>query len=175
MLLARLTRFAFPLAAMTLGSSLPAVAQSYPSNMIRIVIGGSAGTPSDIITRIVANELGQSEGWQIVVENKPGALGTLAAGDVLKQPADGHTILGIALPTTATPALLPNMSFRLDVDFAPVVKLITSHHVLVVNPSVPAKSMAGLVALMKDQPDKFTFSSAGFATPAQIGRASCRE
>ena len=136
--------------------------------MIRIVLGGAAGTPPDIITRIVANELGQSEGWRIVVENKPGALGTLAAGEVLKQPADGHTILGIALPTTATPALLPNISFRLDVDFTPVIKLITSHHVLVVNPSVPARSMAKLVALMKDQPDKFTFSSGGFATPAHL-------
>ena len=164
---ARLSRLAIPLTVVGLWSSVPAVAQSYPSNMIRI-LSGSAGTPSDIITRIVANELGQSEGWRIVVENKPGALRTLAAGEVLKQPADGHTILGIALPTTATPALLPNMSFRLDVDFAPVVKLITSHHVLVVNPSVPAKSMAELVALMKDQPDKFTFSSGGFATPAHL-------
>ena len=62
--------------------------------MIRIVLGGGAGTPPDIITRIVANELGQSEGWRIVVENKPGAIGTLAAGEVLKQPADGYTILG---------------------------------------------------------------------------------
>jgi tripartite-type tricarboxylate transporter receptor subunit TctC len=146
----------------------PAIAQSYPSKTIRIILGGSAGTPPDIITRIVANELGQSEGWRIVVENKPGALGTLAAGEVLKQPADGHTIYGIALPTTATPALLPNIGFRLDADFAPVIKLITSHHVLVVNPSVPAKSMAELVALLKSQPDKFTFSSGGFGTPAHL-------
>ena len=144
MQLVRLSRLTIPLAVISLALSAPALAQSYPSNMIRIVLGGAAGTPSDIITRIVANELGQSEGWRIVVENKSGALGTLAAGEVLKQPADGHTILGIALPTTATPALLPNISFQLDVDFAPVIKLITSHHVLVVNPSVPARSMAEL-------------------------------
>jgi tripartite-type tricarboxylate transporter receptor subunit TctC len=116
----------------------------------------------------VANELGQSEGWRMVVENKSGAIGTIAATEVLKQPADGHTIFGIALPTTAAPALLPNISFRLDVDFAPVIKLITSHHVLVVNPSVPAKSMAELVALLKEHPDKFTFSSGGFGTPAHL-------
>ncbi|MET0166218.1 MAG: tripartite tricarboxylate transporter substrate-binding protein [Vicinamibacterales bacterium] len=116
----------------------------------------------------MANELGQSEGWRMVVENKPGAIGTIAAAEVRKQPADGHTIFGIALPTTAAPALLPNISFRLDIDFAPVIKLITSHHVLVVNPSVAAKSMAELVALLKEHPDKFTFSSGGFGTPAHL-------
>ena len=161
--------FGVPLLYMGLGAAPePVLAQSYPSDMIRIVVGGAAGTPTDTVTRIVANELGQSEGWRMVVENKPGAIGTLAAAEVLKQPADGHTIFGIALPTTAAPALLPNISFRLDIDFAPVIKLITSHHVLVVNPSVPAKSMAELVAQLKEHPDKFTFSSGGFGTPAHL-------
>jgi tripartite-type tricarboxylate transporter receptor subunit TctC len=158
-----------PLLAMSLGAiAQPAVAHSYPSDTIRIVLSGAAGTPPDIITRIVANELGQSEGWRIVVENKPGAIGTIAATEVLKQPADGYTIFGFALPTSAAPALLPNISYRLDTDFAPVIKLITSHHVLVVNPSVPVTSMAELVALLKEQPDKFTFSSGGFGTPAHL-------
>ncbi|MFZ0853038.1 MAG: tripartite tricarboxylate transporter substrate-binding protein [Hyphomicrobiaceae bacterium] len=161
--------FGVPLLYMGLGAAPePVLAQSYPSDMIRIVVGGAAGTPTDTITRIVANELGQSEGWRMVVENKPGAIGTLAATEALKQPADGHTIFGIALPTTAAPALLPNISFRLDIDFAPVIKLITAHHVLVVNPSVPAKSMAELVALLKEHPDKYTFSSGGFGTPAHL-------
>jgi tripartite-type tricarboxylate transporter receptor subunit TctC len=160
---------ALPLLAVVVGPAAePAVAQTYPSNTIRIVLSGPAGTPPDIITRIVANELGQSEGWRIVVENKPGAIGKIAAGEVLKQPADGHTIYGIALPQSAAPALLPDIGFRLDVDFAPVIKLTTSHHVLVVHPSVPAKSMAELVTLLKENPDKFTFSSGGFGTPAHL-------
>lgn len=70
-----------------------APAQPYPSGTIRIFVGAGAGAPPDIITRIVANQLGQSEGWRIVVENKPGPAGTLAAGEVLKQPADGYSIL----------------------------------------------------------------------------------
>src|SRR5262245_6269590 len=165
----RVSWLGLPLLYMGLGAAPePALAQSYQSDMIRIVVGGAAGTPTDIITRIVANELGESEGWRIVVENKPGAIGTIAAAEVLKQPADGRTILGIALPTTAAPALLPNISFRLDIDFAPVIRLINSHHVLVVNPSLPAKSMAELVALLKEHPDKFTFSSGGFGTPAHL-------
>ena len=66
------------------------------------------------------------------------------------------------------PALLPNMSYRLDSDFAPVIKLATAYHVLVVNPSVPAKSLTELVALLKSQPNKLTFSSGGFGTPAHL-------
>jgi tripartite-type tricarboxylate transporter receptor subunit TctC len=168
MLLARLSRLAITLAVMTVGSSLPAFAQSYPSNTIRIVVGSPAGTPPDIVSRIVADELGQTQGWRIVVENKPGAVATIGGAEVLKQPADGHTIFAIALASSAAPALLPNISFRLDADFTPVIKLTTAPHVLVVNPSVPAKSMAELVALLKSQPDKLTFSSGGFGTPAHL-------
>src|SRR5262245_54960181 len=164
----RLTRLSIPLALVSLGPSEQAVAQSYPSGIIRFVTGGPVGSPPDIIIRIVANELGQSEGWQIVVENKPGGLGTIAAGEVLKQPADGHTIRDISLATTAIPALKPDIGYRLDGDFVPVIKLSSAHHILVVNPSVPAKSLPELVALLKSQPDKFTFSSGGFGTPAHL-------
>jgi len=127
-----------------------------------------AGAPPDIITRIVTNELAQSEGWRIVVENKPGPMSIVSASEVLKQPADGRTILAIALPSLLGPALLSNPSFRLDTDFTPVIKLITSHHVLVVNPSVPAKSLSELIALLKSQPDKLNFSSGGFGSPAHL-------
>ena len=157
------------LLAVSLGAmAQPAVAQSYPSGMIRIVVGGGAGAPPDIITRIVANELARSEGWRIVVENKPGAITTLAAGEVLRQPADGYSIFAFTLGASASPALLSNITFRHDTDFAPVIKVMTAHHVLVANPAVPAKSMTELVALLKSQPDKLTFSSGGFGTPAHL-------
>jgi tripartite-type tricarboxylate transporter receptor subunit TctC len=106
----------------------------FPVNVIRIV-AGAAGTPGDILWRIVANELGRAEGWRVIVENKPGAMQTIAAAEVLKQPADGYHMLSIALPTAVAPALLP------DSDFAPVIRLATADHVLVVHPSVPATSL----------------------------------
>ena len=146
----------------------PVGAQSYPSNIIHIVVAGVAGTPPDIIGRIVAAELDESEGWRVIVENKPGAVQTIAGAEVLKQPADGHSILSISLPASVAPALLPNVRFRLDTDFAPVVKIATAYHVLVVHPSVPAQSLPELVALLKSQPDKLTFSSGGFGTPAHL-------
>jgi len=143
-------------------------AQSYPSGTIRIVVGNAAGAPPDIMARMVANELGENEGWRAIVENRPGAITTIALGDVLKQPADGLTLASISLPSAAAPALLSNTAIRLDTDFAPVIKLASAYHVLVVHPAVPAKSLAELVALLKSQPDKLTFSSGGFGTPAHL-------
>jgi tripartite-type tricarboxylate transporter receptor subunit TctC len=148
--------------------AFPAVAQPYPSGMIRIVVAAAAGTPPDIISRILANELAQSEGWRVVVENKLGAMQTIGGAEVLKQPADGYSVLSVSLPGVLAPALLPNVNFRVDADFAPVAKLATAYHVLVVNPSSPAKSLPELVALLKSQPDKLTFSSGGFGTPAHL-------
>jgi tripartite-type tricarboxylate transporter receptor subunit TctC len=142
-------------------------AQPFPSQPIRIV-AGAAGNPGDIVSRIVANELGRAEGWRVIVENKPGGMQTIAAAEVLKQSADGYTILQIALPTAVAPALLTNLNFRLDTDFAPLIKLATADHILVVHPSVSAASLPQLVALLKNQPDKLTFSSGGFGSPAHL-------
>jgi tripartite-type tricarboxylate transporter receptor subunit TctC len=154
------------LAAIALAS--PLYAQPYPSNMIRVVVPSAAGTPPDIMGRVISSELAESENWRIIVENKPGAIQTIGLAEVLKQPADGYTIASIALPASAAPALLPNLGFRLDTDFAPVIKLASAYHVLVVHPAVPAKSLGEFVALLKDQPDKYTFSSGGFGTPAHL-------
>ena len=144
------------------------LAQQYPSNMIRIVVPDPAGTPPDIMGRIVANALVEAEGWRVIVENKPGAIQTIGLAEVLKQPADGHTIASIALPSSAAPALLPNIGFRVDKDFVPVIRMATAYHVLVVHPSVPAMSLSEFVALLKGQPEKFRFSSGGFGTPAHL-------
>jgi tripartite-type tricarboxylate transporter receptor subunit TctC len=156
------------LAACAAGMALSAAAQPYPSAVIRIVTPSPAGTPPDIMARIIANELSEGEGWRLVAENKPGAIQTLGLADVLKQPADGYTMASIALSSSAAPALIPNLGFRLDRDFVPVIKLATANHVLVVHPAVPARSLGELVALLKSHPDRYTFSSGGFGTPAHL-------
>lgn len=155
------------MAALAVGTS-SAGAQSYPSGTIRIVVPAAAGSPPGVISHIVATEISQSEGWRVVVENKPGAMQTLAAGEVLRLPADGHTVMSTSLPGMSAPALLPNVKFSLAEDFAPVIKLSTSYNVLVVHPSVPVHSVAELVALAKKEPDTLTFSSGGFGTPAHL-------
>jgi tripartite-type tricarboxylate transporter receptor subunit TctC len=158
----------FLLASLAAGMPSETIGQPYPAKPIRIVVPTAPSTPPDIISRVVASELMESEGWQVVVENRPGAVMTIAGADVLKQPADGYSIFATALPISAAPAFLPNMPFRLETDFAPVAKVSTSYNVLVVHPSVSARSVAELVTLIKSQPDKLTFSSGGFGTPAHL-------
>lgn len=145
-----------------------AQSQSFPSGIIRLVAPNSPSTPPDIISRIIAKELSQTEGWRVIVENRPGGVSTIAANDVLGQPADGHSLLAMSVPSTAAQTLVPNISYHLDTDFEPVIKASVSYNVLVVNPSVPAHTVAELVALLKSQPDKLTFSSGGFGTPAHL-------
>jgi tripartite-type tricarboxylate transporter receptor subunit TctC len=143
-------------------------AQTFPSSVIRYVVPGSVSTPPDILARIVANALSDLEGWKMIVEDKPGALMSLGAGEVLKQPADGHTILSVATPITAMSALMPNASINVETDFAPVIRVGTGYNVLVVHPGVPVHSAAELVDHLKKDPGKHTFSSGGFGTPAHL-------
>jgi tripartite-type tricarboxylate transporter receptor subunit TctC len=162
------TRLAVLMTLLATALAAPAGAQTYPSGRIRFVVPVPVGAPPDIITRIIANDVSQREGWRIVVENKPGAIGTIGGAEVLRQPADGHTIISHGLPEVVAPALLSNIGFRIDADFVPVIKVMTASHVLVVNPAVPAASLQELATLLKANPDKYTFSSGGFGTPAHL-------
>ena len=95
-------------------------------------------------------------------------MNTIGAIEVLKSPADGHTILSITAPFAAVPALVPNAAFKYEKDFAPLIRVGTGYNVLVVNPSVPVHSVAELIAYLKKDPGKYTFSSGGFGTPAHL-------
>jgi tripartite-type tricarboxylate transporter receptor subunit TctC len=157
-------------AALGLGAAAfePARGQSFPSNVIRIVVPYSASTPPDILARVVATALSEGEGWNVIVENKPGGVMTIGATEVLKQPADGLTLLSVTAPFAAIPGLVPDAKFKIETDFAPLVQIGTAYNVLVVNPSVPVHSVAELVAYLKKDPGRYTFSSGGFGTPAHL-------
>jgi tripartite-type tricarboxylate transporter receptor subunit TctC len=157
-------------AALGLGAAAfePARGQSFPSNVIRIVVPYSASTPPDILARTVATALSEGEGWNVIVENKPGGVMTIGATEVLKHPADGLTLLSITAPFAAIPGLVPDAKFNIETDFAPLVQIGTAYNVLVVNPSVPVHSVAELIAYLKKDPGRYTFSSGGFGTPAHL-------
>src|SRR5262245_9680398 len=142
-------------------------AQSFPTNPIRIVVPTGPGSPPAGIGRVIAADVSEHEGWRVVVDNRPGALQTIAMGDVLKQPADGHSILVISDPIAVAPALMPNLGIRPGSDFVAIVRISTSYTVLVVPSLLPVKSVSDLVALLKNQPDRFNFSG-GFGTPAHL-------
>ena len=128
----------------------------------------SASTPPDILARIIATALAEGEGWNVIVENKPGAVMTIGVTEVLRQPADGYTLLSITAPFAAVPALVPDAKFTIESDLTPLVQIGTAYNVLVVNPSVPVNSVAELIAYLKKDPGKYTFSSGGFGTPAHL-------
>lgn len=154
--------------ASAIGFPASLLGQQFPSGLVSLVVPSPAGAPPDVIARIVTNEIVEREGWRLIVENKPGAIQTIGLAEVLKRPADGHTLAAVALSSSAAAALMRNVSFRLDSDFAPVIKLASAYHILVINPSVPARSLSEFVALLKREPDKMTYSSGGFGTPAHL-------
>jgi len=145
-----------------------AQAQNFPSGVVRIIAPVSVSTPPDILARIVANALSENEGWKVIVENKPGGVMSIGAMEVLKQPADGQTIFSVSAPVAAAPALLPTAPYNYETDFAPLIRIGTGYNVLVVNPTVPVNTVSELIAYLKKDPGKHTFSSGGFGTPAHL-------
>lgn len=145
-----------------------ALAQAYPSKPIRLVVPTSVSTPIDIVSRIVADRMSAVLGQPIAIDNRPGATGIVGAEEVLKQPADGYTLLTIMMPMSVGQSIYPNLPFDLRRDFEPVGQTAFSYNVLVVHPSVPAHSVKDLAALLKAQPGKLNFSSGGTGTPAHI-------
>src|SRR6266487_1467268 len=127
-LVASVTVLIWAASAIAAGAQQP----SFPSGTILLVAPNSASTPPDIISRILAKELSEAEGWRVIVENRPGGVSTIAAHDVLTHPADGHSLLAMSMPSAAAPSLLPNISYHFDQDFEPVIKASVSYNVLVV-------------------------------------------
>ncbi len=165
----RHTGIVFPLASALLAGSVHTVsAQTFPSQPIRIVVGAAPSTPSDILSRVIATALTNSEKWTVIVENRPGASQVIGGTEVQKSAADGHTIFNSGLPIAAAPALQSKIPFDLLKDFVSVIQLARSYNVLVVHPSLSANSLPDLVKLLKAQPEKLNFSSGGLGTPAHL-------
>ena len=146
-----------------------ATAQAYPTKPVRIVVGFTAGGPTDAIARIVAQKLSDSLGHQFVVENIGGAGGNTAAGQVAHAPADGYTIMAISTGFVVNPSLYAKVPYDAVKDFAPVTLVAVSPNVVVVNPSVPAKTLPELVQLIRDNPGKYSFAGPGVGSTPHLG------
>jgi tripartite-type tricarboxylate transporter receptor subunit TctC len=146
-----------------------ATAQGYPSKPVRIVVGFTAGGPTDAIARIVAQKLSDSLGHQFVVENIGGAGGNIAAGQVAHAPADGYTIMAISTGFVVNPSLYAKVPYDAVKDFAPVTLVAVSPNVVVVNPSVPARTLPELIQLIRDNPGKYSFAGPGVGSTPHLG------
>jgi tripartite-type tricarboxylate transporter receptor subunit TctC len=144
-------------------------AQAYPSKTVHLIDGFSPGGSTDIVGRLIAQKLSDSFGQPVVVENRPGATGTVAAEMVAKSPPDGHVMLIVPLTFTVSPSLY-KLPYDPVKDLAPVTLVASAPLMLVVHPSVPVKSVAELIAYAKANPGKLHFGSGGVgSTPHLAG------
>ena len=147
------------------GSAALVLAQSYPAKPIRMMIGFPPGGGTDIIGRIVAQKLGDALGQQIIVDNRGGASGQLAAELVSKAAPDGYTIMMAHIAAISIlPSLVAKLPYDAQKDFAPVSLAAIGPNLLVVHPSVPAKNVKELVALAKSRPGQLQYASPGAGT-----------
>jgi tripartite-type tricarboxylate transporter receptor subunit TctC len=154
-------------------AALPAVprlacAQAYPSRPVRIIAPtGPAGAP-DILARLIAPWLSERLGQQFIVENRPGSGNNIGTEAVVRAPPDGYTLLIITSSNTINATLYDKLNFVFLRDIAPVAGVISLPFVMVVNPSVPAKTVAELAAYAKANPGKISFGSPGIGTPGHV-------
>ncbi len=150
-------------------SALPAAAQVYPLKPVRLVVPFPAGGNTDIYARPIAQKLGDLLGQQVLVENRPGAGGSIGGEIVAKAVPDGYTLIA---GTTSTFGIGPNLYRKLPYDpvrdFAPVILGALAQNMLIVHPSVPARSVKELVALARAHPGKLNFASAGNGTSSHV-------
>ncbi len=156
-------------AAAALIGAVAGRAADYPTRPITMTVAFPPGGPSDVLARIVGRKLEQLLGQPVVIENKPGAGGNVAAEIVAHAAPDGYTLLNGNNSILATnAALYKSINFDPEKDFAPIILLGSQASILVVNPSVPAHSMAELIALAKANPGKLNFASSGYGAAAHL-------
>jgi len=156
-------------AALTLLAPTGAPAQSYPTKPIRIMVGFAPGGPADVMARLIAQRLPALLGQSIVVENRPGAGGTIAAKLVAESEPDGHTLLlGNTSTLVISPIVYTNVGYDPAAGFAPVALLGTTSNVLAIALALPVKTVAELIALAKASPGRLNYSSPGIGTPPHL-------
>ena len=155
-------------AALLFACAGAAFAQAYPNHPIKLVIPWPPGQATDLAARIVSEKLVPALGQPMIADNKGGAGGTIGSDFASKQPADGYTILaGSSGPISISPNV-QKVGYDPAKDFAPISLLAVNSYVLVVNPSVPAKNVPELIALLRANPGKYSFSSSGSGASSHL-------
>ncbi len=154
------------------GAVLPAVAQTFPSKSIRFLVGFAPGGSTDIVARMIAQEMSKSIGQQVVVDNRPGAGGNIAAEIATKAPPDGHTIFAC---TTGVFAIQPFLYSKLPYDpekgFAHITQTGSLPYIVVTHPSLPAKNIREFIAVAKTRPGEINYASSGVGTASHLSAA----
>lgn len=149
-----------------------AMAQSWPTKPVRLLVGFAPGGGTDIVARALAPKIGEVLGQSVVVENKSGAAGTIAANDIAKASPDGYNLLvGHSNSNAISPFVLPKIPYNPATDFTCITYLGYVPNVLVVHPSLPVNSVSDLIALAKQKPDQLTYGSSGVGSTQHLAGA----
>jgi tripartite-type tricarboxylate transporter receptor subunit TctC len=148
--------------------TIPATAEDWPSKPIRMMVGFGAGGGTDVATRIVAEPLGDVLGQRVVVENKPGAGGTIAGDLVAKGTKDGYNALMISTGHTVAAAMIKAQNYDAVKDFAPVGIIANSAIAIVVQKDFPANDLKGLIEVIKKDPDKYNYATVGVGSTQHL-------
>ena len=164
-----LTRLNLALAIFALAGTVQAQANDYPAKPIRLVVPAAPGGGADFLARIVGVKLGELVGQSVVVENRAGASGTIAADGTAKSAGDGYTVLmGQSTSIVIAPQLYPKLPYDTLRDLKPVTLVAEVPNVMVVHPSVPANTVKELIALAKAKPETLNFGSSGNGAPSHL-------
>lgn len=148
--------------------SLEVGAQSYPTRPVKILVPFPPGAGVDIVTRLIANKLSLATGQQFIIENRSGAGGNVGAAEAARATPDGYTLLAAPSSIALSQSLFKNLPFNADKDFRAIGLMASVPFVLVVNPSVPAKTLPELISLAKSQPGVLTYASTGNGSSPQL-------
>ncbi len=163
------SRIAIALGCAALAGALPALAtDNYPSRPIRVIVPQSAGGSTDVAARVLTDRLTEVLKQNIVVDNRPGAGSLHGTEAAAKAAPDGHTLLIIAASLSITPALQANLPYDPVRDFAPITQIVDLPHIVVVHPTVQAKTLADLLALLKARPGQISAGFSGIGTSTHL-------
>jgi tripartite-type tricarboxylate transporter receptor subunit TctC len=143
-------------------------AQSYPSRPVRIVVGFAPGSANDILARLIGQWLSDRLGQPFIVENRPGAATNIATEAVVRAPADGHTLLMVSSSSAINATLYDNLKFNFVRDIAPIASIANQPQLMLVHPSVPAKTVPEFIAYAKANPGKISMASSGTGTSPHL-------
>ena len=154
--------------ATLLATAIPAWAQQYPVRPVRLIVPFPPGGGTDTMARVIGPKLGEALGQQVVPENRGGAGATIGAEIAAKSPPDGYTLMLATITNAIGASLYSKLNYDLVRDFAPITRLATTPHILVVHPSVPVKSVKEFLALAKAKPGELAYSSSGSGSAAHL-------
>lgn len=161
-------------AAFALGVPVLAHAQAYPAKVVRMVVPYPPGGTVDAVARVIAARLSQDLGKQFIVENRPGASGTIGSASVANSPADGYTLLVQASTFVATPLLMSSLPYDIDKDFTPITNLGAVPLLVTSYPRIPARNLSELISAIRADPKKYVFGTSAVGSASHLAQEAIK-